>query len=160
MLAPREESVPRSGDAVPGHVDGRNDRGRPPRSIALSIALLICALFVPVGASGAAASTAAVTDPLAPPTSPDRGTHCAASLDAASLDEFFSKPIGSFGGADYQRAVRLADDRVLWTFQDAFIDGVLVHNAAMIQSGRCFTPLGGTRSWLFSDDTDHMSRWH
>lgn len=94
-------------------------------------------------------------------TSPDHGEHCASGFDAAGLTEFFASPIGSFGGADYQRAVRLADDRVLWTFQDAFIDGTLVHNVGMVQSGRCFSMLNnGARSWLFGDQTSHMRKWH
>lgn len=101
-----------------------------------------------------------VIDPFGPITSPDVGDHCAASLDASDISEFFASPIGSFQGADYQRAFRLADDRVLWTFQDAFISGTLVHNVGMIQSGRCFTLLNsGARSWLLGELTSHMSQW-
>jgi hypothetical protein len=100
-------------------------------------------------------------DPFAPLTSPNVGEYCAASLEAADLTEFFANPIGSFQGADYQRAFRLGDDRVLWTFQDAFISGTLVHNVGMVQSGRCFTMLNaGARSWLLGDATSHMSQWH
>jgi hypothetical protein len=110
-------------------------------------------------AVGADPSPAA--DPFAPITSPDVGEHCAAGLEAGDINEFFSRPIGSFQGADYQRAFRLADDRVLWTFQDAFISGTLVHNVGMIQSGRCFTMLNsGARSWLLGDSTSHMRQWH
>jgi len=101
-----------------------------------------------------------VVDPFRPITSPDVGDHCATSLDAADISEFFSNPIGSFQGADYQRAFRLGDDRVLWTFQDAFISGTLVHNVGMIQSGRCFTILNsGARSWLLGELTSNMSQW-
>lgn len=100
-------------------------------------------------------------DPFSMITSPDVGDHCAASLAAEDLTAFFSEPIGAFRGGDYQRALRLADDRVLWTFQDAFLDGTLVHNVAMIQSGRCFTLLNeGRRSWLLADATSHMEQWH
>ncbi len=74
---------------------------------------------------------------------------------------FFSEPIGALQGADYQRALRLDDARVLWTFQDAFISGTLVHNVGVLQSGRCFTLLNdGARSWLFADTTVHMHQWH
>lgn len=101
-----------------------------------------------------------VKDPFGPVVSPDVGDYCAASLDAADITEFFSQPIGSFQGADYQRAFRLADERVLWTFQDAFISGTLVHNVGMIQSGRCFSILNsGARSWLLGELTSHMSQW-
>lgn len=119
-------------------------------------------LTVPVTAS---ASAQRLDSPelngAGPITSPDVGDHCAEGLGADQLTAFFAEPIGPFQGADYQRAIRLADDRVLWTFQDAFISGTLVHNVGMIQSGRCFTLLNsGARSWLFTDQTSHMHRWH
>ena len=99
--------------------------------------------------------------PPGPITSPDAGEHCADDLGAEALTRFFSDRIGEVGGADYQRAVRLPDDRVLWTFQDAFVDGALVHNIAMVQSGRCFSRLGSTsRSWLLGDLTSNFRRWH
>jgi len=95
------------------------------------------------------------------PTSPDVGAECADGLSAADLTAFFGAPIGSFQGADYQRAVRLPDDRVLWTFQDAFLDGVLAHNAGLIQSGRCFDLLNrDQRSWLFAGETIDERRWY
>lgn len=104
--------------------------------------------------------TPPVADPFGPITSPDVGDHCAASLDAADISAFFSQRIGRFQGADYQRALRLADGRVLWTFQDAFVSGTLVHNVGMVQSGRCFTVLNsGSRSWLLGDLTSHMHQW-
>jgi hypothetical protein len=100
-------------------------------------------------------------DPFAPIATPDVGEHCATGLDATSLTAFFAQPIGDFAGADYQRGLRLDDGRVLWTFQDAFVSGTLVHNVGMIQSGRCFTMLNdGPRSWLLADATSHMARWH
>lgn len=100
-------------------------------------------------------------DPFAPVTSSDVGEHCAVGLSASELSDFFDDPIGDFQGADYQRAFKLDDGRVLWTFQDAFIHGTLVHNVGMIQSGRCFTMLNdGARSWLLDDLTSHMHQWH
>lgn len=102
-----------------------------------------------------------IVDTLSALTSPDVGAECADGLSAADLSAFFGAPIGSFQGADYQRATRLPDDRVLWTFQDAFLDGVLVHNAGLIQSGRCFTLLNRERrSWLFPEETIHQRRWY
>ncbi len=111
---------------------------------------------------GAAAPPSADgSSPFSAITSPDVGEHCAADLSADGLTAFFSRPIGSFRGGDYQRALRLNDDRVLWTFQDAFVGGTLVHNVGMLQSGRCFTLLNdGARSWLLTDTTRHMVEWH
>ena len=101
------------------------------------------------------------SDPIGRLTSPDVGTYCAEGLGARALTQFFAEPIGEWRGADYQRTVRLPDDRVLWTFQDAFIGGRMVHNAAMVQSGRCFTILGrADRSWLLAGKTDRFERWH
>jgi hypothetical protein len=101
------------------------------------------------------------SDPFAAVTSPDAGDHCAANLDADGLGDFFGGTIGTFQGADYQRSFKLPDGRVLWTFQDAFVSGVLVHNVGMVQSGRCFTTLNnGARSWLLGDQTSHMRQWH
>jgi hypothetical protein len=100
-------------------------------------------------------------DPWRPLSSPDVGDECAEGLDADDLARFFSAPIGRLAGADYQRALRLPDDRVLWTFQDGFVDGTLVHNVGVVQSGRCFTLLNpDSRSWLLADRTSHMVRWH
>lgn len=100
-------------------------------------------------------------DPFAQVISPDVGEQCAAGLSADELTRFFSAPIGGFEGADYQRTFKLDDGRVLWTFQDAFVSGTLVHNVGMVQSGRCFTMLNsGSRSWLLGNQTSHMNEWH
>jgi hypothetical protein len=73
---------------------------------------------------------------------------CAADLGVTGLDVFFSGRLGPLIGWDYQHVYPLGGDRFLWVFQDAFIDhggtsGSLgasrfVHNAAMLQTGRCF----------------------
>ena len=113
-----------------------------------------------VNDGGVAIDPKSAVDPFAPISSPDVGDHCASSLDASDITEFFSQPVGTFQGADYQRAFRLTDDRVLWTFQDAFVSGTLVHNVGIIQSGRCFTLLNdGAKSWLLGDVTSHMQQW-
>ena len=71
-------------------------------------------------------------------------------------------------GADYQRAFPLPDGRVLWLFQDAFVDTpngrTLVHNVGLLQSGRCFQLLhDGTGTspapYVFADLTEPHRRW-
>lgn len=102
-----------------------------------------------------------MTDPFGPLMSRDLGDVCIEGLAAADLGELLAGAVDGLQGADYQRSIRLPDDRVLWTFQDAFIGDELVHNAAIVQSGRCFTLLNtAARSWLFADETAHMQRWH
>ena len=74
---------------------------------------------------------------------------CAESTSYQSLDRFFAARVGPVLGWDYQHVYPLGGDRYLWLFQDAFIDhtGVVsnlgkarfVHNAALLQTGRCFT---------------------
>ena len=82
---------------------------------------------------------------------------CANSRDAAGLEAMFSQRVGPVLGWDYQHVYPLGQDRWLWLFQDAFIDhsglasnlhdSGFAHNAAMVQTGDCFTLLhGGTAS--------------
>ena len=104
--------------------------------------------------------------PLAPPVNV-RPPDCTTSNDPAGLNNFFeSGP--AIAGADYQRAFALADGRVLWLFQDAFIRSrngtTFTHNAGLVQSGRCFTLLqGGTLAspaeYLFADMTQRQRHW-
>ncbi len=85
------------------------------------------------------------------------GTHvgCVSSLNSVELDLFFSRRVGPVLGWDYQHVTRLGGNRYLWLFQDTFIDqggtaarldqARFVHNAALLQEGKCFTLLhGGT----------------
>ena len=107
---------------------------------------------------------------LGTPTSGNSGSWCASGLDSGSLNAFFSQAHGSFYGADYQRAYKLPDGRVLWMFQDAFItqtNGVkkLAHNVGMIQSGKCFSLLrAGTaaapKPWIMWDKTIDRQQWY
>ncbi len=80
---------------------------------------------------------------------------CVSTLNSIELDSFFSKRVGPVLGWDYQHVTRLGDNRYLWLFQDTFIDqggtatrldqARFVHNAALLQEGKCFTLLhGGT----------------
>ncbi len=110
------------------------------------------------------ASTTTPTDP-APPAA------CAGGWSSAELNHLLrDHAAGGIVGADYARAQRLADGRVLWTFQDVFLgsdpstlDGTnFVHNAGLVQSGSCFRLLtGGTttepRSWI-GGDTEVLRR--
>ncbi len=96
------------------------------------------------------------------------------ALGAAELDGFFAAPgLGAtptqegYGGGDYPRAYPLPDGRVLWLFQDLHFsndetlgDTDAAHNAGLIQSGDCFTILGG-RGLDFAGGalTVHSRRW-
>ncbi len=73
---------------------------------------------------------------------------CAAS-SASALDRFLADRVGPVLGWDYQHVYPLGGDRYLWLFQDAFLDrsgaatglggAAFVHNAAMVQTGTCFS---------------------
>jgi hypothetical protein len=99
---------------------------------------------------------------------PPELSSCADDLTADGLTEFFTSDRAPAHG-DYQRVLALPDGRSLWTFQDAYVKNragrtVLVHNAAMLQTGRCFELFrGGTasapRSWLFAGETRRFQRW-
>ena len=76
---------------------------------------------------------------------------CAASREAGALEAFFSRRVGPVLGWDYQHVYPLGANRWLWLFQDAFIDHAgqatrldgsgFAHNAALVQTGTCFTLL-------------------
>ncbi|MEM9514269.1 MAG: hypothetical protein AAGA42_05370 [Actinomycetota bacterium] len=98
------------------------------------------------------------------------GVGCDQTITTEYLNASFDQGVDSIVGADYQRAFELPDGRVLWVFQDAFIDdGVgdptLVHNAGLLQDGACFEALHGgspesPRSWIGADDTTAFRRWY
>ena len=73
---------------------------------------------------------------------------CARSLSTEDLTAFFTSGASGLLGADYPRSIPLADGRVLWLFQDAFVGppatsaltaAGFAHNVALVQSGLCFT---------------------
>ena len=76
---------------------------------------------------------------------------CADDLSTAALDRFFAARLGPVLGWDYQHVYPLGAERYLWIFQDAFVDhsgtattlgsSRFVHNAALVQSGSCFSLL-------------------
>jgi hypothetical protein len=76
---------------------------------------------------------------------------CASDLSAQALDRFFADRVGPVLGWDYQHVYPLGGDRFLWLFQDTFVDhsgaatdlgrSRFVHNAGLLQTGRCFTLL-------------------
>jgi hypothetical protein len=100
---------------------------------------------------------------------------CAENVNAAGLDAFFADRVGPVLGWDYQHVVPLGGGRHLWLFQDTFIDHTggaarldqasFVHNAALVQDGRCFTLLhAGTAAapdeFEPGDGTgDTLSKW-
>lgn len=103
---------------------------------------------------------------LEQPTSANSGTACASGVEAADLNAYFAHSNAGLWGADYQRAFPLPDGRVLWMFQDVFLavggGTKLVHNAGLIQSGRCFTLLKGPSNseWLLWDRTHRFHNWY
>ncbi len=100
---------------------------------------------------------------------------CARDVSARALDEFFAARVGPVLGWDYQHVYPLGGDRYLWLFQDAFVDqsgaaltlnnARFVHNAAVLQTGPCFTLLHrGSASQpapfeLGDGDVNTRSRW-
>jgi hypothetical protein len=96
-------------------------------------------------------------------------TTCTDRADPVALTALFAAGVDRLVGADYQRAVELPDQRVLWLFQDAFMrrpdDGLaLVHNVAVIQHGTCFRLVHGgsatePSAWLGADLTESTQRW-
>jgi hypothetical protein len=107
---------------------------------------------------------AVITEP--PPVN-SRPATCATDVGSGGLTDFFAGRV-PFLGEDYQRTVGLPDGRVLWFFQDVFAQSRtgyrFVHNAALVQSGRCFTPLlSGTwaepREYLAPDGHTARRRW-
>lgn len=103
-------------------------------------------------------------------------TVCLPDSSPASLDRMLDRGPGGLVAADYQRATRLPDGRILWLFQDATVElpppppGAapethrLLHNVGIVQSGSCFTLLrGGTttdpRPWLFPTQTVPFGHW-
>ncbi|MFT3855732.1 MAG: hypothetical protein QM733_23850 [Ilumatobacteraceae bacterium] len=99
----------------------------------------------PVAAAPAWAASVTTTDTGDVTT--DLG--CAAGTSADALSAFFAERAGPLLGMDYQHTYPLGGDRTLWLFQDAFVDQAgtartlgqasFVHNAAVVQSGACFT---------------------
>jgi hypothetical protein len=139
----------------------------------LVVAVVAVALIVPgdMTTPSGSVSAAAPTTVCLPDTSP------------ASLDRMLDPGPGGLVAADYQRATRLPDGRILWLFQDATVelppprpgpDGPtgpeepethrLLHNVGLLQSGSCFTLLrSGTpedpRPWLFPNETVPFGHW-
>ena len=94
---------------------------------------------------------------------------CAASESVDDISAYFASDKALLHG-DYQRSVRLADGRILWTFQDAFVSNsagrpTLIHNAGLVQSGNCFQLLrSGTarapKAWLLPEATQTFHHWY
>jgi hypothetical protein len=94
---------------------------------------------------------------------------CATGTGAEAVESAFANRVQGLAGADYQRAMRLPDGRMLWVFQDAFVerpgrDEQLLHNVGLVQDGSCLTLLrGGTSddpaSWIGAGVTEPYHRW-
>ena len=99
---------------------------------------------------------------------------CAASREAGALEAFFSRRVGPVLGWDYQHVYPLGPNRWLWLFQDAFVDHTglatrldgsgFAHNAALLQTGNCFTLLhrgSSSRPSSFEpgDGETALNRW-
>jgi hypothetical protein len=132
------------------------------RKLALGVAVV--ASTATLGAPAVSAAEAALDG------TPASSDDCDGDVTTDTLNAVFDAGVDGMVGADYQRSFELADGRVLWVFQDAFIDdGVgeptLVHNAAVIQNGICFdTLVGGSpgrpESWVGADSTDPFEHWY
>lgn len=98
---------------------------------------------------------------------------CVSGTRARDLTALFDRAPGGLVAADYQRAMRLPDGRVLWLFQDATVElppsaepetHRLLHNVGIVQTGTCFELLRSGSDddpgpWLFADETVPFSRW-
>ncbi|MFW2333434.1 hypothetical protein, partial [Ilumatobacter sp.] len=120
---------------------------------------------------GAVTSLLAIGSVTAPHLAAAASDDCLQQASSAeSLNAAFDSGLDNIVGADYQRAFELDDGRVLWVFQDAFIDDgagdpTLVHNAGAIQDGMCFASLaGGTEtrpaSWIAPEQTNRFRQWY
>ena len=94
---------------------------------------------------------------------------CTDGTGTMAVESVFTNGVQGLVGADYQRALRLPDGRMLWVFQDAFVArpwgaDQLVHNVGLLQDGSCFTLLrGGTAEnptpWIAPEHTDPFHHW-
>ena len=81
----------------------------------------------------------------------------------------FADHVEGIAGADYQRALRLPDDRVLWVLQDVVLerpggDDRLVHNVGLVQHGWCFSLLRSgsaddPAAWVAPELTEAYRHW-
>jgi hypothetical protein len=139
----------------------RPHRPRRPRHPAVPRLVAVSALLVAAAASSMLGPTS---------TAAADGGDCDAPVTAEMLNDAFGESPDGLVGADYQRAYELPDGRMLWTFQDAYVDDgaggpTLVHNAAMVQTGSCFELLHGgseasPESWVGAESTDPFDRWY
>ncbi len=123
----------------------------------------------PPGVATAGQQSGAQTPPAEP-----SGVGCDQTITTehlnASFDAAFEQGVDTIVGADYQRAFELPDGRILWVFQDAFIDDgaggpTLVHNAGLLQDGACFDALHSgsperPQSWIAAADTAAFQHWY
>lgn len=101
--------------------------------------------------------------------SPSRSSSCRSTDVPIARTNALDQHLDPIVGADYQRAFALDGGRLLWVFQDAFVDdGVgdptLVHNAAVLDDGCMTVILGGSDSapeaWVTDATTVPMQHWY
>lgn len=109
---------------------------------------------------------------------PSAEAACAArNLSAGQLNSAFAQPgLGrtsssrGFGGGDYQRVYSLPGGRKLWLFQDVFFSNdddlrdsmtYAAHNAGLVQTGTCWTLVGGPQmhNFIGSSQTTPLYHW-
>ncbi|HEY7627462.1 MAG TPA: hypothetical protein VH761_10355 [Ilumatobacteraceae bacterium] len=106
--------------------------------------------------------------PVRPAAAGPSSASCAASTSTTDVNAYLASKSALLHG-DYQRSLQLADGRVLWTFQDAFVNAGggrtrLIHNAGLLQTGPCFQLLrggsdGAPAAWLMAEPTTPFHRW-
>jgi hypothetical protein len=128
--------------------------GRHPRNrvrVGLATALLVSVALAACGPPPPPPPPWAASTRVTPAGLVATDVGCAASREAGALEAFFSQRVGPVLGWDYQHVYPLGGNRWLWLFQDAFIDhpgratrldaSGFAHNAALLQTGTCFTLL-------------------
>jgi len=100
-----------------------------------------------------------------------------AQLTAAELNGVWANPnigaaagVTGVAGGDYQHVYPLPDGRFLWLLQDVFFSadddlrnslGAAAHNAGLVQSGACWSVLGGPnmQNYIGSAQTTALRHW-
>lgn len=110
-------------------------------------------------------------------TPPAEAACTAGNLTAAQLNAVFARPgVGrtatarGYGGGDYQHVYALPGGRKLWLFQDMFFSNdddlrdtmtYAAHNAGLVQTGTCWTLVGGPQmhNFIGSAQTTPLYHW-
>ena len=111
------------------------------------------------------------------PSTPADAACTSSNLSAAALNSIFKNPgigrsatVPGYAGGDYQRVYPVSGGRYLWLFQDVFFSNdndlrdsktAAAHNAGLVQTGTCFTLVGGPymKNYIGSKQTTPLSHW-